>query len=57
MSFEPRSDAIVVFGVTGDLVHKEIFPALFGLVRDNHISMPIVGVARSAWTHPQLVAR
>ena len=27
------ADALVVFGVTGDLAHKKIFPALQGLVR------------------------
>ncbi len=53
----PRCDAIVVFGVTGDLVFKEIFPALLGLVRDEGISVPIVGVARSPWSEEQLIAR
>ena len=28
------SDALVFFGATGDLAYKQIFPALFGLVRD-----------------------
>jgi glucose-6-phosphate 1-dehydrogenase len=27
----PRSDALVVFGVTGDLAHKQIFPALYAM--------------------------
>jgi glucose-6-phosphate 1-dehydrogenase len=54
---EPRSDAIVVFGVTGDLVFKQIFPALQGLVRDHDVSVPIIGVARSPWTDSQLIAR
>ena len=53
----PRSDAIVVFGVTGDLVHKEIFPAIYGLFRDENISVPVIGVARSDWTIAQLTAR
>jgi glucose-6-phosphate 1-dehydrogenase len=53
----PRADAIVVFGVTGDLVHKAIFPALYGLFRDEDISVPVVGVARSDWSSEQLVAR
>ena len=46
----PRSDAIVVFGVTGDLVHKEIFPAIYGLFRDEDVSVPVIGVARSDWS-------
>jgi len=42
----PRSDAFVFFGATGDLAFKQIFPALFQLVRDG-FKMPIIGVARS----------
>ena len=57
MTDVPRSDAIVVFGVTGDLVHKEVFPALQGLVRDENVAVPIVGVARSPWNDDQLIAR
>ncbi len=52
-----RSDAIVVFGVTGDLVYKEIFPALHGLFRDEGVEVPVIGVARSDWSDEQLVAR
>ncbi|MCL5735984.1 MAG: glucose-6-phosphate dehydrogenase [Actinobacteria bacterium] len=48
------SEAIVVFGVTGDLVHKQIFPALQGLVADEGLDVPIIGVARSAWTDDDL---
>ena len=29
----PRSDALVVFGFTGDLAHKKIFPALYAMVK------------------------
>ena len=28
-----RSDALVLFGVTGDLAHKMIFPALYAMVK------------------------
>jgi glucose-6-phosphate 1-dehydrogenase len=28
-----RSDALVVFGITGDLAHKMIVPALYALVK------------------------
>ncbi|MGK2921906.1 MAG: glucose-6-phosphate dehydrogenase [Methyloceanibacter sp.] len=41
-----ESDALVFFGATGDLAYKQIFPALFGLVRDEGLSTPIIGVAR-----------
>ncbi len=53
----PRSDAIVLFGVTGDLVHKQIFPAIYGLFRDEGVSVPVIGVARSDWSVEQLIAR
>jgi len=52
-----RADAIVFFGATGDLVHKELFPALQGLVGDGGTHMPFIGVARSPWTTEQLRAR
>ena len=28
-----HSDALVVYGVTGDLAHKMIFPALYAMVK------------------------
>ena len=30
---KPHSDALVIFGVTGDLAHKMIFPALYAMVK------------------------
>ncbi len=53
----PRSDALVFFGATGDLAYKQIFPALQGLVRDEGIAIPIVGVAKAGWDLDQLKAR
>lgn len=47
------SDALVFFGATGDLAYKQIFPALQGLVRDEGIDVPIVGVAKAGWTLDQ----
>jgi glucose-6-phosphate 1-dehydrogenase len=41
-----QADALVVFGVTGDLAHKKIFPALQGLVKHGLLDMPVIGVAR-----------
>ncbi len=51
---KPHADALVFFGATGDLVYKEIFPALQGLVRDGRVRIPLIGVARSPWTIAQL---
>jgi glucose-6-phosphate 1-dehydrogenase len=45
-----RSDALVVFGASGDLAHKMIFPALYLLAAKGELKVPIVGVARSGWT-------
>jgi glucose-6-phosphate 1-dehydrogenase len=51
------SDALVFFGATGDLAYKQIFPALQGLVRDEGLNAPIVGVAHSGWGLDQFKAR
>jgi glucose-6-phosphate 1-dehydrogenase len=49
------SDALVVFGVTGDLAYKKIFPALHNLARRDRLGIPVVGVARGdrtdEWLH------
>ena len=52
-----RSDALVVFGITGDLAHKMIFPALYALVKSGALDVPVVGVAAPAWTKTQLNQR
>ncbi len=51
------SDALVLFGVTGDLAYKQIFPALYAMCRHGALNVPVVGVASSAWTIEQLRAR
>ena len=53
----PPSDALVLFGVTGDLAYKQIFPALYAMCRHGALNVPVVGVASSAWTIEQLRAR
>jgi glucose-6-phosphate 1-dehydrogenase len=52
-----RSDALVLFGVTGDLAYKKTFPALQAMIRGGHLDMPVVGVARSKWSLDQFKAR
>jgi glucose-6-phosphate 1-dehydrogenase len=54
---ETRSDALVFFGATGDLAYKKIFPALQAMVKRGHLSVPVIGVAKSGWTNDQLRAR
>jgi len=39
-----HSDALVLFGVTGDLAHKMIFPALYALVKKGALKVPVIGV-------------
>ncbi|TMA94173.1 MAG: glucose-6-phosphate dehydrogenase, partial [Deltaproteobacteria bacterium] len=53
----PRSDALVFFGASGDLVYKKIFPALHAMARRGRLDVPVIGVARSEWTLEQFRAR
>ena len=51
------SDALVLFGVTGDLAHKMIFPALYAMAKRSVLGVPVVGVASSKWSLAQLRKR
>ncbi len=48
------SDALVIFGATGDLSFKKIYPALYHLVRRGHLTVPVIGVARAGWNLERL---
>jgi glucose-6-phosphate 1-dehydrogenase len=50
MSHQPRADALVLFGATGDLAKRKLFPALYDLERHGKLDIPVIGVARSDWT-------
>ena len=50
-------DAVVLFGASGDLCHRKIYPALYQLVRRGLLSVPVIGVARQGWKAAQLAAR
>ena len=52
-----QSDALVLFGVTGDLAHKMIFPALYAMAKRGVLTIPIVGVAFPKWSLEQLHER
>jgi glucose-6-phosphate 1-dehydrogenase len=52
-----KSDAIVVFGVTGDLAYKQIFPALHALIRRGHLKEPVIGVAKTERTPEQITVK
>jgi glucose-6-phosphate 1-dehydrogenase len=48
------ADALVIFGVTGDLAHKMIFPALYAMAKSGDLNLPVIGVASSQWSLAQL---
>jgi glucose-6-phosphate 1-dehydrogenase len=52
-----RSDALVLFGVTGDLAHKKIFPALYAMAKRGALEVPVIGVASSKWSLAKLRKR
>jgi glucose-6-phosphate 1-dehydrogenase len=52
-----RSDALAIFGATGDLAYKKIFPALYAMCRRRHLDVPVVAVAREGWSLERLQAR
>ncbi|HEX8110433.1 MAG TPA: glucose-6-phosphate dehydrogenase [Kofleriaceae bacterium] len=43
---QPQSDALVLFGATGDLAYKQIFPALQAMAKHGTLNVPVVCVAR-----------
>jgi glucose-6-phosphate 1-dehydrogenase len=49
-----QGDALVLFGATGDLAKKKLFPALYGLERRHDLNVPVVAVARSPWSDEEL---
>ena len=49
-----HSDALVLFGVTGDLAHKMIFPALYAMVKRGDLKVPVIGVAFPKWSLERL---
>jgi glucose-6-phosphate 1-dehydrogenase len=51
------SDALVLFGVTGDLAHKMIFPALYAMAKRGVLNVPVVGVASRHWSLARLHKR
>ncbi|MEO8723820.1 MAG: glucose-6-phosphate dehydrogenase [Sphingobium sp.] len=54
---DSHSDALVVFGATGDLAHKMIFPALYAMTKRHALTVPIVGVALPKWSRAELHER
>ncbi|HEY6456069.1 MAG TPA: glucose-6-phosphate dehydrogenase [Steroidobacteraceae bacterium] len=51
------ADALVLFGASGDLCHRKIFPSLYQLVRRARLTVPVIGVAKAGWNRDQLIER
>lgn len=47
-------DALMLFGVTGDLAYKSLFPALHDLVRDGRLDVRVIGIGRTETTTEEL---
>ena len=52
-----QADALVIFGITGDLVHRKIFPSLYALERRGALNVPVVGIAKQSMTVDELLVR
>jgi glucose-6-phosphate 1-dehydrogenase len=52
-----HSDALVLFGITGDLAHKMTFPALYAMVKRGVLNVPLIGVAFPKWSMERLHRR
>ena len=46
----PGSDALVIFGISGDLAFRKIIPSLYELARRGRLAGPVVGLAREQWS-------
>src|SRR6266850_2505095 len=59
MTAAPVSDAIVFFGITGDLAYKKVLPALQAMIRrrGGGLDVPLIGVASTKWTLDTVKAR
>ena len=51
------ADALVLFGITGDLAHKKLFSALYHLTAAGRLDMPVIGVASRNWDDETLRAK
>ena len=47
----------MLYGVTGDLAHKMIFPALYAMVKRGELKVPVIGVAFPKWSLDRLHKR
>src|SRR5512143_285295 len=43
------SDALVLFGATGDLAYRKIFPAVQALIQRQNLAVPVIAVGKASW--------
>jgi len=56
---DERSDAVILFGATGDLAKKKLYPALYQMIVDGSLAdgVPVIGVSSSDWSDGDLRER
>ncbi len=52
-----EADTLVLFGATGDLAYKDIYPALQALVAKDRLTVPVIGTGRGGRTLEYLKQR
>ena len=57
MSATDEANALVIFGITGDLARKMTFRSLYRLERRHLLELPVYGVAADDWSVEQLIER
>jgi glucose-6-phosphate 1-dehydrogenase len=56
MTARTKADALILFGATGDLAHRKVFPAVQALIAHG-LDMPIIGMARAGKDRDALIER
>lgn len=49
MTTARQADALILFGITGDLARKKLFAALYDLTEAGRLDIPVIGVASRGW--------
>lgn len=52
-----HADVLLLFGISGDLARRKLFPALYDLEAEGRLNLPVIGVASSQWTDDDLRRR
>ncbi len=50
----PKGDALVIFGITGDLAKRKTLKALYDLCVNSTLQVPVIGVGRKDWSDQDL---